>query len=352
MIPIPTLETERLILRAPQTDDFPAFAAFYASDRARFVGGPVGAETSWRTFACEVGHWELRGFGRWAVCEKDTGTFVGIVGLWHPRDWPEPEIGWDLMNGFEGKGYATEAAEAARAYAFSTLGWPTAISSVAEGNDASVAVARRLGATRDGSFIHPQFGPMQVFRHTRPDEPEPPKKIGLTEIKAPRLETERLILRAPGARDLEEETAFYASDRAAHVGGPIDADRAWRSMATIIGHWHLRGYSFWGIDEKSTGRYLGRVALWYPVGWPEPELGWTLMSHAEGRGFATEAAEAARRHAYGALGWATAISLIAQGNDRSVALAERLGATLESDYEHERFGKVLIYRHPGPEVLA
>lgn len=352
MTPIPTLETDRLILRALNADDFPVFAAFYASDRASFVGGPVTEEASWRMMACEVGHWELRGYGRWAVCEKDSGAFVGVIGLWYPRDWPEPEIGWDLMNGHEGKGYATEAARAARDYAYATLGWTTAISLVADGNDASAAVARRLGAEPDGHFTHPTLGTMQVFRHAAPTGAPAPRQIGQTDIHVPEIVTERLILRAHRPSDVDDEIAFYASDRSAFVGGPIDADRTWRSMAAVIGHWHLRGYSFWGIEDRATGHYLGRVGLWYPVGWPEPEVGWTLMGHAEGRGIATEAARAARAYAYETLGWTTAISLIAHGNDRSVALAERLGARFDSDYDHERFGKVLIYRHPRAEVPA
>lgn len=351
---IPTLQTERLILRALSADDFDAFADFYASDRSRFVGGPLSREQSWRTMATEVGHWSLRGYGRWAVYEKGSDALVGVVGLWCPRDWPEPEIGWDLMNGHEGKGYATEAAEAARAYAFAKLGWQSAISLVAAGNDASAAVARRLGAVPDGTFTHPQFGAMQVYRHPKPEPALPPDQIGTTHVTVPTLETERLILRAPGPQDLDDEIAFYASDRSAYVGGPLDANRTWRGLASIIGHWHLRGYSFWGIEDKATRRYMGRAALWFPLGWPEPELGWTVMDHAEGKGIATEATLAALDYAYNTLGWSTVISLIARDNDRSVALARKLGASFESDYDHERFGKVLIYRHidnPAPKSV-
>lgn len=165
---IPTLNTERLTLRAPQTEDFGTFAAFYTSDRSRFVGGPVEPEQSWRFLAAEIGHWALRGYGRWSVVETQTGAFAGIVGLWNPEGWPEPEIGWDLMDGFEGKGYATEAGKAALDYAYTVLGWPTAISLVADGNDASAAVAQRLGARPDGRFTHDRFGKMNIFRHADP----------------------------------------------------------------------------------------------------------------------------------------------------------------------------------------
>ena len=168
-ITIPTLETERLILRAHALDDFDAFAEFYASDHAKFVGGPMTRELAWRNLALEAGHWLLQGFGRWAIVEKDTGQWVGITGLWHPNGFPEREIGWDLAEHATGKGYATEAARAARAYAYDTLGWTTLISLVADGNDASAAVAARLGATHDGRFTHERFGPMNVFRHPGPE---------------------------------------------------------------------------------------------------------------------------------------------------------------------------------------
>ena len=167
---IPTLRTERLTLRAPSLADFEPLAAFYAGPRAAFVGGPLTRERAWRVLAQEAGHWHLRGFGRWTVTETATGTPLGLVGLWHPEGFPERELGWDLFDGHEGRGYATEAARAARDHAYGALGWTTLISLVAEGNDASAAVARRLGAVPDGAFVHEVFGPARVFRHPAPEE--------------------------------------------------------------------------------------------------------------------------------------------------------------------------------------
>jgi RimJ/RimL family protein N-acetyltransferase len=106
---IPELETDRLRLRAPHLDDWPVMCEFFASDRAKFVGGPMTAEQTWRGLATETGHWALRGFGRWALEEKATGKFIGNCGLWEPDGFPEMELGWDLMAGATGKGYATEA---------------------------------------------------------------------------------------------------------------------------------------------------------------------------------------------------------------------------------------------------
>ena len=166
---IPTLHTDRLTLTALSDRHFDPMAAFYVSDRSRFVGGPMTPERTWRTLATEIGHWSLRGYGRFAVEETATGAFVGVIGPWNPFGWPEPELGWDLMNGFEGKGYATEAAKAARDYAYDTLGWTTAISLIADGNAGSEGVAKRLGCIPDGRFTHEVFGPMTIWRHPEPN---------------------------------------------------------------------------------------------------------------------------------------------------------------------------------------
>ena len=102
--------------------------------------------------ALGLGHWLLRGFGNWALEEKSTGVFVGWCGLWFPEGFPEPEVGWGLMRDKHGRGYATEAAMRARAYAYETLGWKTAISLIGRDNHRSIRVAERLGATLRASL--------------------------------------------------------------------------------------------------------------------------------------------------------------------------------------------------------
>ena len=113
-------------------------------------------------------------------------------------------------------------------------------------------------------------------------------------VDIPVLETERLRFRLPSIDDLDAEAAFYQTERAAGVGGKKERRDVFRSLASIIGHWVMRGYGFWAVDEKATGRYCGRVGLWYPLEWPEPEIGWDLFAGATGKGYATEAATAAR----------------------------------------------------------
>ncbi|SDX56698.1 Protein N-acetyltransferase, RimJ/RimL family [Ruegeria halocynthiae] len=166
------------------------------------------------------------------------------------------------------------------------------------------------------------------------------------------LETERLILRAPSEADFEAEAEFFTSDASKFVGGPLRPDETWRAIAMLLGHWSLRGYGFWGVEEKGTGTYVGHVGLWYPHGWPEPEIGWTLMNHATGKGYATEAALSARTYAYDVLDWETAISLIDPDNLGSKAVAKRLGAQFDYHYEHPKFGTTEIWRHPAPSDLV
>lgn len=172
-------------------------------------------------------------------------------------------------------------------------------------------------------------------------------------IDAPVIETARLRLRAPRPEDFEAEAAFYATDRSAYVGGPLDREQTWRMFATFAGHWVLRGFGMFAVEDKETGAYLGRAGHWSPEGWPEPELGWILTSPAaEGRGLAHEAALAMREHAYQTLGWSTLISVINRANARSIALAEKLGAAYERPFEHPRFENIGIWRHPGPAPQA
>ncbi|QJF52651.1 GNAT family N-acetyltransferase [Roseobacter ponti] len=166
---IPTLETDRLVLRAPVPADVAPFAAFYASDAAKYVGGPLRDFQVWRYTAEVIGHWQLRGFGRWMVERKDAPGAIGLIGLHAPPDWPEPEVGWMLWDG-NGKGYAAEAARAARDYAWNTLGLTTLISSIAPENAASIRVAEGMGARREAQgFEHPLFGTMAVWRHPAPE---------------------------------------------------------------------------------------------------------------------------------------------------------------------------------------
>ncbi len=169
VVEIPTLTTERLTLRAPKPSDFEAFAAFRASPRAVHVGGPHGRREAFMSFCALWGHWAMRGFGRWIVADRTTDAPLGVVGPLYPEDWPEREIAWSVFEGAEGRGIAYEAAVAARRYAYETLGWTTAISLIVEGNERSIALAKRLGCVWERDHEHPEFGRMPLWRHPGPE---------------------------------------------------------------------------------------------------------------------------------------------------------------------------------------
>jgi RimJ/RimL family protein N-acetyltransferase len=171
-------------------------------------------------------------------------------------------------------------------------------------------------------------------------------------VTIPELETDRLLMRCPAEADLEPLAAFHATDRAAFVGGAMSRIDCWKQLTSAIGHWHFRGWGRWTCVERRSGKAAGIVGLHAPEGWPEPEIAWTIFGGFEGKGLAFEAARAARRYAYEVAGWTTAISLIDPANARSAALARRLGATLEGRFDHETYGAMDIWRHPGPETGA
>ncbi|MGL4281850.1 MAG: GNAT family N-acetyltransferase [Albidovulum sp.] len=142
---------------------------------------------------------------------------------------------------------------------------------------------------------------------------------------APELLTDRLRLRMPRLADFEHRAAFYASPRAVHEDGPVGRVMAWRIWASEVGQWPLLGYGPFSVEDRRSGAYLGEVGIYHPVGFPEPELGWFVLPEAEGKGYAAEAARAVMLWAHRTFSWDHLINIIAPGNDRSIALARRLG---------------------------
>lgn len=145
---------------------------------------------------------------------------------------------------------------------------------------------------------------------------------------APRLETPRLILRAIDVeRDFEPWAAMMAdAETARFIGGVQERAAAWRGMCTIVGHWQVRGYGFFAVEEKATGAFVGRIGPWYPEGWPAREVGWTIRREFWGKGYAREAATATIDWAFDHLGWESVIHTIDPANAPSIALATRLGS--------------------------
>lgn len=149
--PGPVLETERLILRPPGSEDLDGFAAMAEDEEtSRFIGGAQSRAGAWRQLCTMAGSWAIHGWAMFSVIEKDTGRWVGRLGPWTPEGWPGTEVGWGLIRETWGKGYASEGATAAIDWAFDTLGWTEVIHCIDPQNVNSIRVAQRLGSVNRG----------------------------------------------------------------------------------------------------------------------------------------------------------------------------------------------------------
>jgi RimJ/RimL family protein N-acetyltransferase len=160
----------------------------------------------------------------------------------------------------------------------------------------------------------------------------------------PTVTTERLLLRPFADADIDAWADVMSDEETARfVGGVQDRDGAWRQMAMYLGHWQLRGYGQWAIERKVDGRFLGRAGLWFPDGWPELEVGWTLARDAWGEGYATEAGRAAMDWGFDELGLDRIGAVIDTENSRSRAVAVRLGMSLDYETELHSGVQVVVY---------
>lgn len=167
----------------------------------------------------------------------------------------------------------------------------------------------------------------------------------------PVLETPRLILRAPRIEDFEAYREILMSDRAIHMDGPFTRIDAWLDFTQCVANWMLRGHGLWTIEERDSGAVLGFTLICMEFGDQDPELGWFLSESAEGKGYAFEAAKAARDHGINTLNLDNLVSYIDPPNARSVKLAEKLGAVLDPKAAEAFDVPVLVYRH-WPKAVA
>jgi RimJ/RimL family protein N-acetyltransferase len=163
---IPTLETQRLRLREWRFDDFNAYLTLVTdAELQKHVAGGVRSEIqAWDDLCAMTGQWLLRGVGVFLVADRKTDRPLGLSGLWYPPDVSEPELCWSLFPGNTGRGYATEAAIAARLWAYTDRNYPRLVSYVHPLNTASLAVAERLGAALE-SETRLRGEERLVFRH-------------------------------------------------------------------------------------------------------------------------------------------------------------------------------------------
>ncbi len=161
---IPTLQTDRLTMRAPKLSDFERWAEFFASDRSKWERGPLDRVQGYQTWAADVALWQLRGYGAFGIEDRATGAYLGEVGIYEPEGFPQTELGWFVVPEAEGRGYAFEGAKAVMAWARARFGWDRLCSIIDPGNTRSIALARRLGGVPDPSL--PGIDPGDVvFRY-------------------------------------------------------------------------------------------------------------------------------------------------------------------------------------------
>ena len=160
----------------------------------------------------------------------------------------------------------------------------------------------------------------------------------------PRIDTERLTLRAPRLSDWAVLEPIWTTDRARHIGGPFSVEDAWLDFSQLCASWMLRGFGGLTITLTETGDVLGMVLLGHEIKDPEPELGWLLTEEAEGHGYATEAALALRDEGLRLFGTGKFVSYVEDNNSRSIALAERIDAVADAA-RHPIAPEVLVYRH-------
>lgn len=165
------------------------------------------------------------------------------------------------------------------------------------------------------------------------------------QLAIPTLATERLTLRPFREADVapffelsqDPDVMRYVGDRRVPT-----LQEAWRGIAGWIGHWALRGYGQWAIEERSSGRLIGRAGIINPAEWPGAEVGYLLGRAWWGHGYATEAARAAMDWGFEQFDFSDLISLIDPDNTASIAVATRLGESLRG--ETDLLGnRVLIY---------
>lgn len=149
------------------------------------------------------------------------------------------------------------------------------------------------------------------------------------------LETERLRFRMLREDDFPTYEKWCANiDIMRFLGGKtMDTVQAWRHLAYLLGHWAMRGYGYYAVEEKATGAFVGRIGFTNQAGWPGFELGWTIAPEYQGRGYATEAARMLLPYAFDVLDQPHVISLIHPDNAPSRKVAEKLGETIEGETE-------------------
>jgi RimJ/RimL family protein N-acetyltransferase len=305
----------------------------------------------------------LRGYGAFGCDDRATGAYVGEVGIYRPEGFPEPELGWFVVPEAEGQGYAAEAARAVLDWAHESFGWQRLVSYIDPANARSIALALRLGGVIDPSLPGVDGGDV-VIRHDL--------RGALCGMTAPHLTSRSPARRRisppccrPGCRGSKPRgqscaprcwptrrpgSPSWSPMRTGIWAAPTRQAGAFTEFAATVGLWLLRGHGLWTVTDRED-RVLGFVLIGFEPGDQAPELGWLFLPEARGRGYAAEAAAAARAHALDTAGLPELVSYIDPANTRSQRLAQRLGARRAGRIADAQTGAwVEIWRHaPAPQ---
>ena len=174
----------------------------------------------------------------------------------------------------------------------------------------------------------------------------PPLRPGATLARSdgPVIQTERLILRQWRGADVAPNTAMLADPVSGRFitadNKPVATELAgWRNAAVMAGHWVLHGIGMFVVEEKSSGKFVGRVGPWFPPGWPGFEIGWGIAPEFRGKGYAVDAARAAIDWSFATFEIDRILHCIDRENTASQAVARRLGA--------EKGGEIDLFGHLG-----
>lgn len=162
------------------------------------------------------------------------------------------------------------------------------------------------------------------------------------------IKTKRLNLRQFINEDWLDIHQYYSDKEATKFtfGRSLSEGESWRAMASMMGHWQLRGYGPYALEDKVSKKIIGIAGFWYPNDWPEPEIKWALIRQYWGKGYASEAARAIQETALKYIPEIPLISFIHSDNSASIKLALNINAVFEKQLEF-RGGSWHIYRHPG-----
>lgn len=168
---IPTLITQRLILRAPEELDLPTFIEFYADgDGSYFYGGPKSVEGARDDLASIRDHWTEKGYGVWAIEQKLDGKMVGVCGFQWPTGWLRRELTWWLLPSAQGQGFATEASLASIDHAHREYKWDLVETHMKDANKPARRLVERLGGKVIDRLEFPDGFTRNIFAFPHPDE--------------------------------------------------------------------------------------------------------------------------------------------------------------------------------------